>query len=356
MALVPSAYCQMDDEELKERIRRKKKEFGNHLLILGHHYQRQEVIDLADFRGDSFGLCRTAAQDKSCKFIVFCGVHFMAESADILASKEQIVQHPDPGAGCPLASMAEIHQVSKAWEDVESILGKGSIVPLTYMNSEAALKAFCGRNGGAVCTSSNAVRAFRWALSQRKFLFFFPDENLGRNTARTLGLPPEAIFTWDPHSPPERREAFEALRTARIILWRGFCHVHTHFRVDHLMAVRKKVPHAKIVVHPECREEVVELSDAHGSTEFICKYVKEAPSGATIYIGTEINLVNRLGQENPDKLVCELSRSLCPNMYRIDLTKLLWTLDNLGSVNTVRVDPNIKEEARIALERMLALP
>lgn len=355
MDCVPSAYCAMDEQELRQRIERRKRELGGRLRILGHHYQRQEIIDYADYRGDSFGLCRQATRDRECAFIVFCGVRFMAESADILAAPGQVVQHPDPEAGCPLASMADIHAVRAAWDAVESICGRGNVLPLTYMNSEAALKAFCGERGGAVCTSSNAGTAFRWALSQRRFVFFFPDENLGRNTARMVGLTADDLFVWDPSRPPEGGSACDALRRAKVILWPGFCHVHTHFRARHVLEARRKAPDASIVVHPECDEEVVRLSDACGSTEFICRFVEDAPSGSTIYVGTEINLVSRLARENPDKHVRELARSLCPNMYRIDLPKLLWTLEDLGGVNRVTVDLQVKEGARTALERMLAL-
>ncbi len=277
----------------------------------------------------------------------------MAESADILASDVQMVQHPDPDAGCPLASMANIEQVARAWDVVEDVWGPGRVTPLTYMNSEAALKAFCGQNGGAVCTSSNAPKAFQWALAARKAVFFFPDENLGKNTARRLGLSDEDLAVWDPHVAPL---GYETLGKAKIILWRGFCHVHTHFKVEHIEEVRRREPEARIVVHPECAEAVVRRADANGSTEFICAYVKESPTGSAVYVGTELNLVSRLARENPDKKICELARSLCPNMYRIGLPKLLWTLDNPGLVNVVKVDPMIKEGARLALERMLALP
>jgi quinolinate synthase len=356
MEVIAAEYRQMEEAEVKERLRQRKRELGRHLLILGHHYQRQEVIDFVDFRGDSFGLCQEAAEHKECRFIVFCGVHFMAESADILAADGQVVQHPDPEAGCPLASMAEMAQVIEAWEKAEAICGKDTILPLTYMNSEAALKAFCGRNGGSVCTSSNAPKAFKWALSKRKHVFFFPDENLGKNTARRMGISSDELFTWDPSSQLEPDETGEeTLRKSKIMLWKGFCHVHTQFHVDHVQAVRMGSPNARIVVHPECTEEVVALSDANGSTEFICKYVNESPPGSLVYVGTEHNLVTRLARDNPDKRVYELARSQCPNMYRIDLPKLLWTLDHAGAVNVVRVDPRIKEDARVALKRMLTL-
>ncbi len=355
MEQIPSFYYHMGEEELRERIQRQKKQLGRQLLILGHHYQRLEVIEYADHRGDSFGLAQKAAADTTCTFIVFCGVRFMAESADILAAPGQIVQHPDPDAGCPLASMADIRAVRAAWAMVASVCGEEHVLPITYMNSDASLKAFCGSKGGLVCTSSNAEKAFRWALSQRRYLFFFPDENLGRTTARKLGLTHTDLFLWDPSHPPEECTLRDALERARVILWKGYCHVHTRFRQEHVIAARKQIPGAVVVVHPECEEEVVDLADACGSTEFICRFVKDAKPGSTIFVGTEINLVHRLAREYPDKQIYELARSLCPNMYRIDLPKLMWTLENPGEVHVVTVDPVIKQDAKIALQRMLAL-
>jgi len=351
------ALRSLGEEELRLRIGERKAELGRRLVILGHHYQRQEIIDFADFLGDSLGLSRLAAAQKECEYIVFCGVHFMAESAEILRQEHQTVQHPDFNAGCPLAGMADIASVQEAWEIVEKAVdgSRGRVTPLTYMNSEAVLKAFCGKSGGAVCTSSNAPAAFRWAFAKSEKVFFFPDEHLGRNTARGIGIPPREIVLWDPETSPRDPEIVEKVRRASLILWKGFCHVHTRFRVEHVRKARRSNPEAKIVVHPECREQVVLEADAAGSTEFICRYVQEAPAGSTIFIGTEINLVSRLAREHPDKHVFELARSLCPNMFRIDLAKLLRTLDGIGRVNRVSVDPETRTWARIALERMLEM-
>ncbi len=354
MAVLPEGYAHMEVEELRARIREKKEALGPRLLILGHHYQRQDVIDFADLRGDSLGLSRIAAAKADCEFIVFCGVRFMAESAEILRRDHQKVQHPDPAAGCPLAEMADLPSVLKAWERVVSEEKADKVIPITYMNSESELKAFCGRRGGAVCTSSNASAAFRWALERGEKIFFFPDENLGRNTARQVGIPPEKLFLWDPAVSPGDSEAGEKIREATVVLWKGFCHVHTDFLPEHVRKARQASPEARIIVHPECPEEVASLADAMGSTELICRVVEEAPSGSTLYIGTEINLVERLAREHPDKRIFDLYRSLCPNMYRIDLPKLLWTLDGLGEVNRVVVDPETKEHAKTALGRMLA--
>ena len=349
------SYRGMDEEELRKRIRERKAELGGRLIILGHHYQRQEVIDFSDFRGDSLGLSQRAAAQRDCEFIVFCGVHFMAESAEILRQEHQTVQHPDFRAGCPLAGMADLGAVEQAWEIVQDAVEGARMTPVTYMNSEASLKAFCGRRGGAVCTSSNAPAAFRWAFGKSEKLFFFPDEHLGRNSARQIGIPAGEIFLWDPSGSPGDPDIRRKVRAASLILWKGFCHVHTRFQVEHVRQARAASPGAKVVVHPECREEVVQEADAAGSTEFICRYAAEAAPGSTVFIGTEINLVSRLAREHPDKNIFELARSLCPNMFRIDLPKLLSTLDGIGRVNRVSVDPETKGQARLALERMLEI-
>jgi len=351
----PKTYDELDKEEIRRRIQEKKDSLGKRLVILGHHYQRQDVIDFADIRGDSLGLSQRAASQTDCTFIVFCGVTFMAESAEVLRQEHQIVQHPNTDAGCPLAEMADVVAAERAWEVVSQAVDASSVIPVTYMNSDAELKAFCGERGGAVCTSSNAPRAFRWALEEGEKLFFFPDEHLGRNTAREIGLPKEKILLWDPALSPRDPEIEKKIAEASLILWKGFCHVHTHFTMDHVKEARRALPDARIVVHPECREEVVLACDAAGSTEYICRYVEEAPEGSTIIIGTEINLVQRLARQYPDKQVHELARSLCPNMFRIGLPDLLWTLDTIGEANRVEVDPEIKAGARKALERMLQL-
>jgi quinolinate synthase len=345
----------IEAEKLIERIHTVKKALGEKLLILTHHYQRKEIIDLGDFRGDSFGLSKTAAESSEARFIVFCGVHFMAESAAILAQPQQIVQIPDREAGCWMADMAGIGEVERAWEEIASISGKGSLVPIVYMNSDAPLKAFCGRHGGAVCTSSNADIAVRWGFTVGEKILFFPDQHLGRNVGNQMGLKPDEMIVWDPKKPLGGNVPADIER-ARLILWDGYCLVHTRFEVEHILKMREKYPEAKIVVHPECTQEVVALSDACGSTSFIVNYVKNAPPGATIIIGTEINLIHRLALRYPDKKVLELHRSLCPNMFRINLTNLLRTLENLGQVNVVTVPEAIKADAMLALDRMLKLP
>lgn len=346
----------MDDNEKEAvaKILNIKHELGKALIILTHHYQRKEIVALGDFRGDSFGLSQKAAADKEARYIVFCGVHFMAESAAILAQPHQIVQLPDMDAGCWMADMADDSLVEKVWDELTSIVNEYEIMPLVYMNSDAWIKAFCGRKGGAVCTSSNTPTAFRWAFHQRRKIFFFPDEHLGRNTGNRLGIPSSGMIVWDPAKPLGGNTA-EQIRNAEVILWKGHCLVHTRFTTDHIRQMRKRHPDARVIVHPECTEQVVGMADAVGSTSFIVKYVQEAPAGSIIIIGTEINLVERLAIEHPDKTILPLHRSLCPNMYKIDLKKLLHTLQHIGDVNVIRLPDDIKADAGLALDRMLAL-
>ena len=344
----------MDDKLIIDRIRTIKKDLGEELLILTHHYQRKEIIDLGHYRGDSFGLSQKAAEDKAARFIVFCGVHFMAESAEILSQPHQVVQIPDEEAGCWMADMADNIVVEKAWKDITSITGPTSVMPVVYMNSDAYLKAFCGRNGGVVCTSSNAPAVLEWGFSQREKVLFFPDQHLGRNTGNQLGLESEQMILWNPEKPLGGNTP-ESIKKAKMLLWDGYCLVHTRFKVEHVIEMREKLPTAKIVVHPECTEEVVALADAAGSTSFIVKYVENVPPGSTVVIGTEINLIDRLAMENPDKTVLSLHHSLCPNMFKINLKNLLWTLENIGSVNVITVPEEIKADAKAALDRMLAL-
>jgi quinolinate synthase len=339
---------------LVEQIRAIKRALGPELLILTHHYQRQEIVALGDYRGDSFGLSQRAAADREARFIVFCGVHFMAESAAILAQPHQTVQIPDLNAGCRMADMVDLELVEMAWVELTEIIGRETMVPIVYMNSDASLKAFCGRRGGLVCTSANARAAMAWGFGQGEKVFFFPDQHLGRNTGNRLGLWPEEMIVWSPEKPLGGNRP-EDIRRARLILWDGHCHVHTRFQVEHVLKMRAAFPGAKLVVHPECTEEVVALADACGSTGFIANYVKEAPPGSTIIVGTEINLVSRLALEFPDREVLDLHYSLCPNMFKIDLAKFLWTLENVGSVNVVTIPEDIKAEARLALDRMLSL-
>jgi quinolinate synthase len=343
-----------DDKEIVKQILDTKEELGEELLILTHHYQRKEIVDLGDYRGDSFGLSQKAAADKAARFIVFCGVHFMAESAEILSQPHQTVQIPALEAGCWMADMADIDIVERAWGEITSIAGEDSVMPIVYMNSDAALKAFCGRHGGAVCTSSNAPAAFRWGFSEREKILFFPDQHLGRNTGNQMGIPAEEMIVWDP-AKPLGGNTQQSIKKARVILWNGYCLVHTRFRVEHVLKMRGRFPEAKIVVHPECTEDVVRLADAVGSTSFIVKYVENAPNRSTIIIGTEINLVSRLALENQNKMVLDLHYSLCPNMLRINLKNLLWALEDVGAFNVVTVPEEIKKDARVALDRMLAL-
>jgi quinolinate synthase len=342
------------EKGLLNRILAIKRRLGKSLLILTHHYQRKEIVDIGNFRGDSFGLSRKAAADTSALFIVFCGVHFMAESAAILAQPHQKVQIPAMEAGCWMADMANIMSVKKAWGEVCSISGRDSVTPIVYMNSDAGLKAFCGQNGGTVCTSSNAPAAFNWALKEREKIFFFPDQHLGRNTGNKMGIGPDDMIVWNP-SKPLGGNSEEKIRKAQIILWDGYCLVHTRFRPDHVISMREKFPDAKIVVHPECTQDVVALADAVGSTSFIVKYVEEAPPGSTIIIGTEINLINRLSLEFKDKKVLDLHYSLCPNMFKINLENLLIALEHVGEANLVKVPEELKADARKALDRMLEL-
>ncbi len=349
--LLPKEYLSLEDVECAERIRAKREEIGKRMVLLAHHYQRDEIVAFADFIGDSFYLARMASLQEEAEFIVFCGVHFMAESADILSSDGQVVVHPDLTAGCPMADMADILEVEEAWNAIGEA-GRSSFIPVTYINSDAELKAFCGRRGGTVCTSSNAPAVFDWVMGQKKRIFFFPDEHLGKNTALKKGFGEDSIIVWDPGEELGGNSQ-EDIDGADVIVWKGYCHVHTWFKPQHVLDARRRHPEARIVVHPECVSDVVSMADAAGSTEYIIKYVKDSPPGSTIYIGTEIHLVNRLIKNSPGKRILPLAQSLCPNMYKISLNDLLWTLDNLGEINVVEVPPETKKDARIALERML---
>jgi quinolinate synthase len=347
------------DPSLVERARAAKAALGDRVMILGHHYQRDEVIQFADARGDSFKLARDAAA-AGAPTIVFCGVHFMAETADILTATETEVVLPDLAAGCSMADMAEIGQVEAAWEDLREA-GCTSVVPMTYMNSSAAIKAFTGRHGGAVCTSSNAQRAMRWAFEHGEQILFLPDEHLGRNTAvLDLGLSLDDCVVYDPRWPgggvsPER------LRAAKVVLWKGHCSVHGTFVPEHVDLVREKIPGVNVIVHPECRHEVVTKADVVGSTEKIIRTIADAPAGTSWAVGTELNLVGRLAQEHPDKTVVFLNERVCfcATMNRIDLPHLVWALEELvagRTPNRIRVDADTAHWARVALDRMLALP
>jgi quinolinate synthase len=354
------------DPDLVERARAAKERLGDRLFVLGHHYQRDEVIQFADVTGDSFKLARDAAARPEAEYIVFCGVHFMAESADILTSGAQQVVLPDLAAGCSMADMASAEQVAEAWDVLTDAGVAGATVPVTYMNSSADIKAFTGRHGGTVCTSSNARRALEWAFAQAGEggkVLFLPDQHLGRNTAvRDLGIPLDECVVYNPHKPGGGLTADE-LRKARMILWRGHCSVHGRFSLDSVREVRERVPGVNVLVHPECRHEVVEAADHVGSTEHIIAMLDAAPAGSSWAIGTELNLVRRLAARyaGEGKEIVFLDRTVCfcSTMNRIDLPHLVWTLESLANgtvVNRIQVDPETERDARLALDRMLALP
>jgi quinolinate synthase len=354
-------YFGVSDAELTERITSARRELGSRLVILGHHYQRDDVIRHADFTGDSFKLAKLGASRPETEFIVFCGVHFMAESADILKPGNQKVILPDLGAGCSMADMASAEQVEDAWEQLQAlgILDSSSVMPITYMNSTAAIKAFCGRNNGVVCTSSNAVPLFEKSLKEADKLFFFPDQHLGRNTGVKFGIPLEEMVVWDPFKELGGNTE-EQLRQARLILWKGHCSVHGRFKPWHVDQVRADVPGIKVLVHPECIYEVVEKADLNGSTEFIIKTLEMAGAGSKWAIGTEVNLVNRLIERFPDKHIQLLAPDLCmcATMYRIAPQNLAWALESLVAghvVNQITVPEETARWARIALDRMLAI-
>lgn len=333
-----------------------KKRWGDRLVVLAHHYQRPEVVAVGDVRGDSFELARQAASRAEAKHIVFCGVSFMAESAVVLARPGQRVYHPDPSAGCPLADFADAVQVERAIEAIERERGEpGSVVPVAYMNSDVEVKAMVGRRGGTICTSSNAARAFGWALGRGKALLFVPDEHLGWNTAAAIGIPEEEVTVWDPGQGYGRQIGPASLESARVVLWRGHCHVHTAFTPEHVAAARESSPGCLVVVHPECHREVVKASDGSGSTTFLVRAVAEAAEGSTVYVGTEHCLVTRLATENPGKKVVPLARSVCPNMSRITLRKVRDTLAAIPDLAPVEVEEDLSREARLALDRMLTL-
>ncbi|WP_296604514.1 quinolinate synthase NadA [Nocardioides sp.] len=351
------------DPALVERARAAKEALGDRVFVLGHHYQRDEVIQFADVTGDSFKLARDAAARPDAEFIVFCGVHFMAESADILTGPGQQVILPDLAAGCSMADMARLTQVELAWEALEAAGIAGAVVPVTYMNSSADIKAFCGRNGGLVCTSSNAEVALEWAFEQRPDakILFLPDQHLGRNTAvQKMGLTVDDCVVWDPHRPGGGLTP-EQLRDARMILWKGHCSVHGRFSPEVVDELRATIPDVQILVHPECRHEVVLKADLVGSTEFIIKTIEAAPAGSSWAIGTELNLVKRLAAAHPDKNISFLDKTVCycSTMNRIDLPHLVWALESLVAgtvVNRIEVDPETEKWALVALERMLSLP
>jgi quinolinate synthase len=349
------------DPKLVERAIAARAKLGDQAMILGHHYQRDEVIDFADIRGDSFKLAQAAANNSGAKYIFFCGVHFMAESADILTTPAQQVILPDLSAGCSMADMASAVQVNDCWAQLEKLNLSNKTIPITYMNSSAAIKAFTGKNGGAVCTSSNAERAMKWAFEKGEKILFLPDQHLGRNTAvLKLGLSLSDCVIWNPWK-SNGGLSEDQIRKAKVILWRGHCSVHGRFSVDNIKDARAKLPDVKILVHPECQHEVVSAADVVGSTEMIIQTIEKAPAGSSWAIGTELNLVQRLANENPDKNVIFLDKTICycSTMNRIDLPHLVWAMESLVNgkvVNQISVSPEIAKHAKVALERMLALP
>jgi quinolinate synthase len=365
---LPEQYLRLSDDEMDERIAAAKRTLGSRVVILGHHYQRDEVIKFADFTGDSLKLSRAAATKHEAEFIVFCGVHFMAESADILRAAHQKVVLPDLAAGCSMADMAEPDQLEIAWRELQEMGvrtdgvedGRQGIVPVTYINSSAAVKAFVGAHGGIVCTSTNAAAIMTWAWERGEKLLMLPDQHLGRNTAWKMGVPLDQMVVWDPHEMWGGADR-EQLKKARLILWKGHCSVHTRFTTQQIDAFRKRYPHGRVIAHPECTLDVVQASDESGSTEYIINAVKNSPPGTVWAVATEVHLVNRLAHEfAPGKTIVTLDPfgCLCSTMFRVSPNHLLWILEGLveGRIhNQIVVPEEQKRDARLALDRMLAL-
>jgi quinolinate synthase len=364
--MLAEEYRNASAAELDLRIRAAKQALGDRLLMLGHFYQRDEVVRFADFVGDSFQLANAARSRPNAEAIVFCGVHFMAETADMLSGPRQAVILPNLAAGCSMADMADLDSVTDCWEDLQALFGPGvdaegraAVIPVTYMNSSAALKAFCGSHGGVVCTSSNAAKVLAWAFERGQRVLFFPDQHLGRNTAKAMGIPLAQMPVWDPALPLGGQTA-ETLRHARVLLWHGFCSVHKRFTVEQIAAARARHPGVRVLVHPECPMEVVDAADASGSTDFIVKAIAAAPPASRFAIGTEINLVQRLAQQHPEHTIFCLDDIICPcsTMYRIHPSYIAWVLEALerGEVlNRISVPESIAVPARVALDRMLSL-
>ena len=364
------AYKSLPNNELSRRIEQIRQDLGRKLLILGHHYQQDEVIQHADLRGDSLQLSKLAADSSECRTIVFCGVHFMAETADIVANRpEKMVERlgervsvilPDMAAGCSMADMAAINQVQAAWSDMSEVIDTKQVIPVTYINSAASLKAFCGRHGGIVCTSSNAADVLKWAFTRGQRVFFFPDQHLGRNTALTMGIHQQQMPVWDPYQLELGGNTEALLRDSRVILWKGHCSVHQMFRPEHVAQFRQRIPDIKILVHPECPREVNDIADVSGSTGKIIDTVRTSPAGTKWAIGTELHLVNRLKQEHPEQEIHFLSPvvCMCATMYRIDLAHLCWSLEHVAAadpVNVIQVEDETAYWSLVALERMLAI-
>ena len=360
---LPQEYRQASKQELDLRIRSARQSLGERLVILGHFYQRDEVVRYADFVGDSFQLAQAAKTRPAAEAIVFCGVHFMAETADMLSRPDQAVILPNLAAGCSMADMADVDSVTDCWDELDQVFGsspgadgRAPVIPVTYMNSSAALKAFCGEHGGVVCTSSNADAVLRWAFARGQRVLFFPDQHLGRNTAKAMGIPLDEMVVWNPQQTADP----ETVRNARVILWHGFCSVHKRFTVEQIQLARLRHPNVRVIVHPECTMEVVDAADESGSTDLIRKRVEAAPPGSVFAIGTEINMVQRLANEHPEQTIFCLDSIICPcsTMYRIHPSYLAWVLESLerGEVlNRITVPEAIAQPARIALERMLSL-
>ena len=365
---LPEKYLRLSDDEMDERIAAAKRTLGDRVVILGHHYQRDEVIKFADFTGDSLKLARTAATKTTAEYIVFCGVHFMAESADILRAPHQKVVLPDLAAGCSMADMAAPDQLDIAWRELEQMGvrtdgvqdGRAGIIPVTYINSSAAIKAFVGAHGGIVCTSTNAAAIMKWAWERGEKLLMLPDQHLGRNTAYKMGVPLDEMVVWDPNEMWGGLQP-EQVRNAKLILWKGHCSVHTRFTTQQIEAFRKKYPNGRVIAHPECTWEVVQAADESGSTERIINVVKGSPSGSVWAVATEIHLVNRLINDAPDKTVVTLDPfgCLCSTMFRVSPNHLLWVMEGLveGKIyNQIIVPDEQKRDARLALDRMLQVP
>ena len=351
----PQSYIDLSREELFERIRSARVKLGDDLVILGHHYQNDDVIQFAHFRGDSLELSRVAAEQKKAKYIVFCGVGFMAETAAMLCEPYQKVLLPAVDAPCPMALMANVDDAAQAWDRIAAVWGEGNVAPITYQNSNAALKAFCGRRGGAVCTSSNAKAVFQWAFEQGKRVIFFPDEWLGANTSLALGLKPQQIATWEPSLPDGGTTDLEDVE---VVVWKGYCHVHTHFSVEQVADARRRYPDAVVIVHPESPVPVVQAADLDGSTSFILKQVDRAPAGSTFVIGTESNMVYRLAGQHPDKTIVPLVESFCGAMARTTPAHLLLVLEGLlqGELTgEITIPAEISRWANVALEQMLSI-
>ena len=356
---LPVSYMRTSPEDLRKNIKNARKQLGNKVTILGHHYQRDEVIEFADQRGDSFKLSQYAADQKQAEFIIFCGVHFMAETADILSSPEQKVILPNLTAGCSMADMAQTDDVEDCWDDLTDVLGQNKVVPITYMNSTAAIKALCGKNDGIVCTSSNASATFDWALQKDKKILFLPDQHLGRNTAAKKGIPLEEMIVWNPFKPLGGNTE-KQIKDAKIILWQGHCSVHTRFTIKQIEKARIEHPDIKVIAHPECTLDVVNAADFSGSTEFIKDKINASAAGSTWAVGTEISLVNRIAAENPDKNIFCLDPVVCPcsTMYRIHPAYLSWILDGIlngVTINQISVDDQTRAYSKIALQRMLEI-